>query len=63
MVTIIIVVLAAILGIGSALYTHKKDGPVEEVCEAIIEKELNLPDGTIELSPEESKPNVDKTSL
>ncbi len=46
MVTIIIV------GIGSAVYTQKNDGPVEEACETIIEKELNLPDGTVDLTPD-----------
>ncbi len=55
MVTIIIVVVAAVIGLGSAIYTHKNDGPVEEVCETIIEKELNLPDGTVDLTPDVSK--------
>ena len=53
--TLIIVVLALVIGIGSAIYTKKKDNPIEEACESIIETELHLPPGTIELSPEETK--------
>ena len=58
--TIIIVVIAVVVGIGSALYTHKKDNVVEEACEAIIENELHLPPGTIELSPQDSNPDAPK---
>ena len=60
--TLIIVVLAVVIGIGSAIYTHKKDNPIEEACESIIETELHLPPGSIELSPEDSKPDAPKTT-
>lgn len=48
--TVIIVIIATLVGAGSAWYSHVKNGPIEEACEAIIENELHLPAGIVELS-------------
>jgi hypothetical protein len=52
---IIIVVCAAIIGLGSVFITKKKDNPVEEAAEVVIEKELNLPEGSVDLTPGDDK--------
>ena len=63
-VSIIFIILFTVIGIGSAIYTQKKDGPVEEYSEEIIadgiEDLLILPDDSIDIdltpgSPEDPK--------
>ncbi len=48
---IIIILLAAAIGIGYTMYTGKPNNVVEEVAEVVIEKELGLPDGSVDLTP------------
>ncbi len=50
-----IVLLMSIIGVGSHLYL-KDDNAVEEIAEALIEKELSLPAGSIDLSPSDPEP-------
>jgi hypothetical protein len=42
---------AAIFGLCSVLFFHKKDNIVEQVAETVIESELGLPKGTVDLTP------------
>ena len=51
-IIIIIAAGAAIAGYSAYKISGKADGPVEEACETIIEDQLNMPDGSIDLSPE-----------
>jgi hypothetical protein len=55
--TIVVVIVAGVIGAGSAWYTQKNNGPIEEACEAIIDYELHLPPGTTELSVRENVNN------
>lgn len=51
-VTIALIVAVAIcVGVVSILVTKRDDAIVEEVTESITEKELGLPSGTIDLTP------------
>lgn len=51
----IIVVVAVVVG-GVSVYFLGRDNPVEKVAEMVVEHELNLPPGTLDLDrPEESK--------
>jgi hypothetical protein len=43
--------VAAVIGVGSAVYLKQDDAPIEEVSERVIEYQLRLPDGTIDLTP------------
>lgn len=56
MLVILIVAICAIGGIGYGVITKTHDSPVEEFAEEIIEKELNLPKGSIDLSPGTPEP-------
>lgn len=47
----IIVALALIIGGGSAFLSKKDDGPVEQIAESVIENQLNLPKGSVDLTP------------
>jgi hypothetical protein len=49
---IIIAVVVSVVGIGSYFITKKPDGPIEEISEVVIEKQLGLPDGSVDLTPE-----------
>lgn len=51
-VGIIIAIIAAVVGVGSIYYTKKDDGPIEQIAERVIEKELNLPKDSVDLSPQ-----------
>jgi hypothetical protein len=53
--TLLIVLIAAMLGIGSALYIQRDDGYIEQACEAVIDSELKLPPGTVDLTPDANK--------
>jgi len=52
MTAIIAIVLAAVIGVGSYLYTKKSDGPVEQAAESVIDYELGLPPGSVDLTPD-----------
>ncbi len=52
MITLIIVIVAALVGLGSAWYGDKDDMPTEQAMEAIIEGELDLPSGAVDLTPD-----------
>lgn len=56
MLVILIVAVCAIVGVGYSAITHTHDSPIEEVAEEIIEKELNLPAGSVDLSPGTPEP-------
>ena len=49
MIPIIIAVIAFIVAIGSVYITHQDGNPVEKVAEEVIEEELDLPAGSINL--------------
>lgn len=49
--TWIIVSIALIIGGISAYITKKPDGPIEQIAESIIDKELGLPSGTVDITP------------
>jgi uncharacterized protein YpmB len=55
MQAILIIIVAAIVGMGSYLYTKKADSPVEQAAEEVIDYELGLPPGTVDLTPEVKK--------
>lgn len=48
----VIITIAAIVGFAAHFITKTPDSPVEEAAEAVIEYELGLPKGTIDLSKE-----------
>ncbi len=54
MATIIIVILAFVVGFSSYLITDKADNPIEQAAEAVIDYELGIPQGTIDLSKEDN---------
>jgi ABC-type sulfate transport system permease component len=47
----IIVALALVIGGVSAYVTKKDDGPIEQIAEAVIDRELGLPPGTVDITP------------
>ncbi len=52
MTTLVIIAIAAIVGICSFFITNKADNPVEQAAETVIDSQLGLPPGTIDLTPE-----------
>lgn len=46
-----IVAVALIVGMGSGFVLKKPDNPIEEAAETIIEKQLNMEEGTLDLTP------------
>lgn len=50
-VVICIVVTALIAGFASVLISKKHDNIIEETAENIVESQLNLPDGSVDLTP------------
>lgn len=48
---ILIVVIAAVIGIGSSIYLKSDDGYIEEMAEEAIEQSMKLPRGSIDLTP------------
>lgn len=47
----IIAGVAAAIGIGSAVMSKSDDGPIEQIAEEVIEAELHLPKGSVDLTP------------
>lgn len=46
-----VLITALVLGIGSTFLFKEDDSHLEEFSEEIIEHELNLPEGSIDLTP------------
>ncbi len=46
-----VVAIAAIVGLVSVYVSKSSDGVVEEVSEDVIEQQLSLPKGTVDLTP------------
>ena len=46
----IIITIAAIVGFAAHIITKTSDSPIEEIAEQVINYELGLPKGTIDLS-------------
>ena len=55
MVSAAIIVIASIFGFAAFFITKTPDSPIEEAAEAVIDYELGLPPGTIDLSGEKEK--------
>lgn len=49
---IIIIAIAAAVGLGSFFYTKKADNPIEQAAETVIDYELGLPPGSVDLTPD-----------
>lgn len=47
----VMLVVAVVVGVASVLIVKKDDQPVEELSEFVIEKELGLPQGSVDLTP------------
>jgi len=47
----IVVAIAIVIGGLSSYFTKQDDGPIEQVSEAIIENQLKLPKGSVDLTP------------
>lgn len=47
----ILVIAALVIGAASVFIVKKDDGVVEEVAENVIEKELGLAEGCVDLTP------------
>ncbi len=53
--TFILVASAIVVGAASVFFTKKPDNPIEQVAEAVIENELDLPRGSIDFTPLEKE--------
>ena len=51
----LIVIVAAVVGFGAYFVTKTPDSSVEQVAESVIDYELDLPQGTVDLTPEKNK--------
>ncbi len=47
----VIVVIAVVVGLASVFIMKKDDQPIEQMAESVIDTELGLPQGTIDLTP------------
>jgi len=47
----VIIIVAIVVGVGSVFVLKKEDNVVEEVSESIVEKQLGLPEGSIDFTP------------
>jgi len=47
----VMVVAALVVGVASVFFVKKEDQIVEEVAESIVEKQLGLPEGSVDLTP------------
>lgn len=47
----LIIAIALITGVVSVYFFQKPDNIVEEISEGVVENQLNLPAGTIDLTP------------
>ena len=60
MTVYIIIAVALALGVGSAFVFKKDDGFVEELSEGVIEEQLGIPAGSLDLTPSSSENKMDK---
>ncbi len=51
----LVVFIAAVIGFGAFFITKRNDSPVEQAAEAVIDYELGLPPGAVDLTPEVKK--------
>jgi len=49
--TVIIILVSVVIGSGYYYYSGEDDSPIEEVAEHVIEQQIGLPSGSIDLSP------------
>ena len=49
----IIVAMATIIGVGARILGGEPNSPLEQCAEAVIDYELGLPQGTVQLSPKQ----------
>jgi len=47
----VIIIVAIVVGVGSVFVLKKEDNVIEEVSESIAEKQLGLPDGSLDFTP------------
>lgn len=47
----LILIIAILAGVGSVWFLKHDDGVVEEFSEGVIENQLKLPNGTVDLTP------------
>lgn len=48
----LIVVVSLMIGVASVFITKKDDQVIEELAESVVEKELGLPSGSLDLTPD-----------
>lgn len=53
---VVIVAIAVVVGMISIFATKKDDAPIEEVAETVIEQQLGLPSGSVDLTPDSKNP-------
>jgi len=53
---VVIVAIAVIIGMISIFATKKDDSHIEEIAESVIEQQLGLPPGIIDLTPDSKEP-------
>lgn len=51
LITIVVIVVAAVVGFGSYYITKTEDSLIEESAEAILESELGLENGYLDFTP------------
>lgn len=56
----IIVVAALALGVGSSFIFKKDDSLIEEISESVIEEQLGIPPGSLDLTPNSPENKPDK---
>lgn len=55
MIGALIVVISLIVGYTAFVVTKTPDSPIEQIAEEVIDYELGLPPGTVDLSKEDCK--------
>jgi hypothetical protein len=48
-IMLVIICIAAVVGLSSVIITGKEHNEVEQISEQVIDKELGLPSGTVDL--------------
>lgn len=60
MTVYIIIAVALALGIGSSFVFKKDDSLIEEISESVIEEQLGIPPGSLDLTPNSPENKPDK---
>lgn len=60
MTVYIIIAVALALGIGSSFVFKKDDSLIEELSEGVIEEQLGIPAGSLDLTPNSPENKLDK---